>query len=900
MQHLQHFCNRLEGQFVESKPCFTIEDVEGLDPTFSASVVLPASVHPDLRNARSTYLWQTKRMAQREAAFNAYVALYKAGLLNENLLPIIQEPDSDPDEQSNELPQGVRRVRGLFSPWDALAEVPRISLLWRGYRLRCGDDLGSDASVKIWIPSALSVPVDAQLYIDGTNQHFCSLEETGESVDETSVSKIAQAQRVLIESTTGGDRHGSDEPQKCAVLIAPDVRTTDLDQWTKTNAGTEDVLEAMSSSAHKPERVLRLVKNASKYMALRTSVLDGTKSIAEVESLDLRIEASPDPSKVYSRFIVAAKHKKGAAQFFETMAAKTGAPFAIPLEECVLQKLPAGYAMSMKMVPCLVHLQECMLIAEELRSTILQPVDIQDVKLVQTAITASSARQPMNYQRLEFLGDCILKLTVSIHLMAANLWDPEAFLTRKKMRMVSNGPLCKIALSLGLDRFVITKAFTGSKWRPPAFGDGADPESRTMSFKVLADVVEALIGAAYIDGTQGLHGSGKAGMGKALECLKLFFPNNEWQSVEIERKLISSETTKTAQTNRVLADASQVEDLLGYTFNNKTLISTALTHSSSSSSASGMTYERLEFLGDAILDFIVTTRLFAHGSLDNETGKNMPLQHWRLHTLRECLVNGDILAFLCMQLRTSVSRSRVVPQHGNQFEKLAYESEQRLYHKVQRDVGAMHMAAATDAAAALQERYAPAVLAALEKGDKYPWVELMSIGAPKYISDIIESSVAALWIDSGGDLAVVEAFLERLGVMPLLRRLVGGDVQCVHPKERLGVLASDEVVKYHILSASDGETVAAEDALEPEAETKAQAATVSVAGEEIARIGAVREDGRMTRLVLETRVADLAVSNWDGPGGGAEVVHRARQEREDHKKSTQMDVDTDEEGGLVL
>lgn len=45
----------------------------------------------------------------------------------------------------------------------------------------------------------------------------------------------------------------------------------------------------------------------------------------------------------------------------------------------------------------------------------------------------------------------------------------------------------------------------------------------------------------------------------------------------------------------------------------------------------------------------------------------------------------------------------------------------------------------------------------------YPWTLLASIAAPKFFSDIIESVLAAVYIDSGADLATCTKFLERLG-----------------------------------------------------------------------------------------------------------------------------------------
>ncbi|MDE6614280.1 MAG: ribonuclease III, partial [Clostridia bacterium] len=52
-----------------------------------------------------------------------------------------------------------------------------------------------------------------------------------------------------------------------------------------------------------------------------------------------------------------------------------------------------------------------------------------------------------------------------------------------------------------------------------------------------------------------------------------------------------------------------LEQLLGYEFQDKNLLKTALTHSSYSHIHGGDNYQRLEFLGDSILDFLIAEEL---------------------------------------------------------------------------------------------------------------------------------------------------------------------------------------------------------------------------------------------------------------------------------------------------
>lgn len=63
---------------------------------------------------------------------------------------------------------------------------------------------------------------------------------------------------------------------------------------------------------------------------------------------------------------------------------------------------------------------------------------------------------------------------------------------------------------------------------------------------------------------------------------------------------------------------SEVEKNIGYSFKNKELLVTALTHTSYSNESGADSYERLEFLGDSILGFITAKNLFSSCPDSNE------------------------------------------------------------------------------------------------------------------------------------------------------------------------------------------------------------------------------------------------------------------------------------------
>jgi ribonuclease III len=79
---------------------------------------------------------------------------------------------------------------------------------------------------------------------------------------------------------------------------------------------------------------------------------------------------------------------------------------------------------------------------------------------------------------------------------------------------------------------------------------------------------------------------------------------------------------------------------LGYSFNNQELLQQALTHRS----ASGADYERLEFLGDSILGFVIAEQLFNRFPSASEG---------QMTRLRSRLVKGKTIAELASQLGLS-------------------------------------------------------------------------------------------------------------------------------------------------------------------------------------------------------------------------------------------------------
>ena len=113
----------------------------------------------------------------------------------------------------------------------------------------------------------------------------------------------------------------------------------------------------------------------------------------------------------------------------------------------------------------------------------------QDLALFRAALTHRSA-PGANNERLEFLGDAVVNLSIAQRLYEAFPLATEGELSRLRARLVSREPLAEIAVSLGLGETL-------------QLGSG---ELRSGGFRrqsILADALEALCGAIFLDGGLG-------------------------------------------------------------------------------------------------------------------------------------------------------------------------------------------------------------------------------------------------------------------------------------------------------------------------------------------------------------------------------------------------------------
>lgn len=114
------------------------------------------------------------------------------------------------------------------------------------------------------------------------------------------------------------------------------------------------------------------------------------------------------------------------------------------------------------------------------------PYRFEDPGLLALALSHRSTGR-LNNERLEFLGDSILNFVVSARLFELKTGSSEGDLTRLRARVVRGATLAQMASALKLGDYIL-------------LGEG---ELKSGGFKrdsILANTLEAIFGAIYIDG----------------------------------------------------------------------------------------------------------------------------------------------------------------------------------------------------------------------------------------------------------------------------------------------------------------------------------------------------------------------------------------------------------------
>ncbi|KAK6239622.1 hypothetical protein QUC31_005091 [Theobroma cacao] len=434
----------------------------------------------------------------------------------------------------------------------------------------------------------------------------------------------------------------------------------------------------------------------------------------------------------------------------------------LPPELCFVHPLSGSLVRGAQRLPSIMRRVESMLLAVQLKRIIQFSVPASKIL---EALTAASCQETFCYERAELLGDAYLKWVVSRFLFLKYPQKHEGQLTRMRQLMVSNMVLYQYALSKGLQSYIQADRFAPSRWAAPGVlpvfdedtkdgdtslfdqeqatvdvipvkehSDGFEDEEmedgeiesdsssyRVLSSKTLADVVEALIGIYYVEG----------GKNAANHLMK-------WIGIQVESDPdeMESMVTPSSVPESILRSVNfdALEGALNIKFKNRALLVEAITHASRPSSGVSC-YQRLEFVGDAVLDHLITRHLFF-------TYTNLP--PGRLTDLRAAAVNNENFARVAVKHQLHVHL-----RHGSS----ALEKQIRDFVKEVQDE-------------------------LLKPG--FNSFGLGDCKAPKVLGDIVESIAGAIFLDSGRDTSVVWRVFQ-----PLLHPMVTPETLPMHPVREL-------------------------------------------------------------------------------------------------------------------
>ncbi|KAF8027787.1 hypothetical protein BT93_E0647 [Corymbia citriodora subsp. variegata] len=435
----------------------------------------------------------------------------------------------------------------------------------------------------------------------------------------------------------------------------------------------------------------------------------------------------------------------------------TASSVELPPELCevILSPVSVNTLYSFSFAPLIMHQLEALLVAANLKRVLSDScpeISIIPTMKVLEALTTKRCQEKYHLESLETLGDSFLKYAVCQQLFKKYQSHDEGLLSVKKDKLISNETLCKLGCDRKLPGFIRNEPFDPKTWIIPgdisrgglSLYEELLPEARKMytlerrkmKRKKIADVVEALLGACVSDGGENAGLSFVHWLG--IEVDFGFRPYDRKFSVNPE-KLINIE---------------HLESLLNYSFCDPSLLVEALTHGSYMLPEIPTCYQRLEFLGDSVLDYLVTIHLYR---------KHPGLSPGVLTDLRSASVNNDFYAQCAMKvglhkhiLHASPSLHKHIVNTVNNFEKLSSELT-------------------------------------------FGWESETSF--PKVLGDIIESLAGAILVDSNYD-------RERVfqSIRPLLEPLVTPETMRPHPVKELTELCDKEhfVFRKPVVSHEDG------------------------------------------------------------------------------------------------
>ncbi|KAJ3178296.1 Dicer-like protein 1 [Geranomyces variabilis] len=674
------YCNSLpQDTYVDTKPVFQVVQCAG---GFVGSVTLPMAAPISTRFIEGRLCGRT-RDAKRWAAFEAAKRLHAAGELDDRLKPLRLTTVTVNDEVINEAITLARHAkepttakknavqdfrmgtpRALAGTWNK--SLTRAWLAKIKIRVPGGDEYQS-TEFGILTTGEKPLPEDifSIKFAEGAVLDISIVPLPGPCM-VLDVDQVATVKRFHEMLFKGMLRSQVPDEADWALIIVPlrqctvtadDTLAESVIDWDVANAARKEMIPVLEvpDFLDKPNidhfvlydrihyRRVYLVDKVLNQHTPTSNFPTGNEKFSNLASY-YKVRLGCKEDILVNQPIIEARvlpYITQGAREAETMHAA----FLIP-QFCMVYPLPArllrGHALHL---PAVIQHVQLRLLAMELKyeSFCNSGTDEEwrvlagTVDDLQSALTAPVTQSVDNYERFETYGDSFLKVHQTLHLFASQPKWHEGLLSEARNHLERNSALRSRAFNLKLERFISGTPLSRKAWIPPLQNDGGGLVQR-LSDKMVADVVEALIGACVYTG-------GNVGGAKAVK--KILGGSYEFDWTVYKQMLLQGQQEPTAAAKAFCEFRSsvirEVEESIGYHFRTPQLAVEALTHASALQLASEVnSYQRLEFLGDAVLGFVVTRFFF---------NLKPALNPGDLTQLRSELVNNQFLSCVAWRIQ---------------------------------------------------------------------------------------------------------------------------------------------------------------------------------------------------------------------------------------------------------
>ena len=433
-------------------------------------------------------MYRTKVSAHRHVAFKAYIALYEAGLLNKHLLPLMSTLEPEKEQEVQEMLKDVERRAGMASvdlqmdPWapsDAGINEQENLRCWYTSRL-CIGDLPALVLFTRSEPAELDAFEGPTLYRPGFDgPTHVTLKPIGKVADCADITKAQEYTRRVFWSLSSGRMDW--ENLDFAYLFYPEIPVDDTDIWVQRRAWLEESRRGQNITSRSKEYVVhaRAFGDAFQYAEDPTLVLKefgrpqqfvGWRQARLTEEQEEEIKKSrprsdndPPLEIRYPLLVVKPFHPR--CNFLlptptrDPDSSTSQAAYTHLMPEysgiALISSVEVDYAF---LLPSVLRSVGNTLTMISLRSNLFASApSLRSISLtlLANAMTAPSAGERFNYQRLETLGDTVLKFLVALQVLVEYPFWHEGYLTKRKDHTVSNVRLAKENVKRKLYRWLI-------------------------------------------------------------------------------------------------------------------------------------------------------------------------------------------------------------------------------------------------------------------------------------------------------------------------------------------------------------------------------------------------------------------------------------------------------------